>query len=116
MSLLKSARSSVLPLTWHRCTNRHKNHSSDRVLEANGTPKVRRQVTDDGREEANDEDGDDKTGPTVQVVCGRDAGEQHLPENSEEVHDVVETGRQPFLSCILFVLIFWLEVGTSGGS
>lgn len=76
---------------------------------------MRGQVTDDGREHADDDDGDAETGPAVQVVGGRNASEQDLPENSEEVHDVVETGRQSFFSCVLFVLISWGEVGAERG-
>lgn len=106
--------STVVGLTWDRCTECHKHHSGDRVLEADGAAEVRRQVPDDRREQADDDDGDDETGPAVHVVCGRDASKQDLPEDGEEVHDVVETGRQPFFSCVLFVLIFWVEVGPSG--
>lgn len=102
-------------LTWDRSTKCYKHHSSDWVFEANGAAEVRRQVTNDGREQADDNDGDDETGPAVQVVCGRNACKQDLPEDSEEVHDVVETGRQPFFPCVLFVLISWGEVGASGG-
>lgn len=80
-------------LTWDRCTECHKHHSSDRVLEANGAAEVRRQVPDDSREQADDDDGDNEASPAIQVVCGRDASKQDLPEDSEEVHDVVETGR-----------------------
>ena len=65
-----------------------------------------RQVANDGGEEADDDDGDDEAGPAVQVVCGRDASEQDLPEDGEEVHDVVKTGRQPLLASVLFILIF----------
>ncbi len=93
-------------LTWDGCTKCHKHHSSDRVLEANSAAKVRRQVPDDGCEQADDDDGDDETGPAVQVVCGRNASEQDLPEDREEVHDVVETGRQAFFPRVLFVLVF----------
>lgn len=76
---------------------------------------MRRQVPNDGREQADDDDGDDETGPAVQVVRGRNAGEQDLPEDGEEVHDVVETGRQPFFPCVIFVLISLVKVGASGG-
>lgn len=94
-------------LTWDRCTKSHKNHSSDRVLEANRAAEVRRQVTNDSRKQADDDDGDEETGPAVHVVGGRNASEQDLPEDGEEVHDIVKTGRQPFLSCVVFVLISW---------
>lgn len=102
-------------LTWDGCAECHKHHGSDRVLEADGAAEVRRQVPDDGREQADDDDGDDETGPAVQVVRGRNAGEQDLPEDGEEVHDVVETGRQPFFPCVIFVLISLVKVGASGG-
>ena len=71
--------------------------------------------TNDGGEQSDHTDGDDEAGPAVPVLCGRDEGEQNLPEDGEEVHDVVETGRQPFLSCVLFVLICAGDKGSGGG-
>jgi len=98
-------------LTWHGCAQRHEHHGGDGVLEANGAAEMRRQVADDGGEQADDDDGDDEAGPAVQVVGGRNAGEQHLPEDGEEVHDVVETGRQPLLPRVLLILVCLGEVG-----
>lgn len=104
----------ILRLTWYRCSKCHKHHGSDRVLEADGAAEVRRQVPDDGREQADDDDGDDEAGPAVQVVRGRDASEQDLPEDGEEVHDVVETGRQPFFPRVLLILVFWVKERSQG--
>lgn len=50
-----------------------------------------RGVTYDSSEESDHTNGDDKAGPAVPIVCGWDEGEQDFPEDSEEVHDVVET-------------------------
>lgn len=50
---------------WYRRAESHKHHSGDRVLEANGAAEVRRQVANDGREEADDDDGDGEAGPAV---------------------------------------------------
>ena len=85
-------------LTWHRGAKRHKNNSRDGVLEANGAAEVGGQVPDDGREHANDEDGDNEAGPAMAVLCGGHAGEQNLPEHRQEVHDVVKAGGQPLLA------------------
>ena len=47
--------------------------------------------TNDGGQQADHTDGDHEASPAVPVVCGRDEGEQNLPEHGEEVHHVVET-------------------------
>lgn len=53
---------------------------------------MRCQVPNDSCEQANDDDGDNKAGPTIEVVCGGNASKKDLPEDSEEVHNVVKTG------------------------
>ncbi|KAF3845289.1 hypothetical protein F7725_008452 [Dissostichus mawsoni] len=70
-----------------------------------GKAEVRRQVSDDGGEHADDGDGGDEARPAVQVVGGRNAGKQNLPEDGEEVHDVVEAGRQTLLPALVLLLI-----------
>ena len=87
-----------LTLTWHRGANCHKNNRRDRVLETNGAAEVGGQVPDDSGEHADDENGDNEAGPAVAVLCGGHTGKQHLPEDREEVHDVVKAGRQPLLA------------------
>lgn len=47
--------------------------------------------TNDASEQSNHTDGDDEAGPAVPVICGWDESKQNLPEDGEEVHDVVET-------------------------
>lgn len=63
-----------------------------------------RQVADDGGEEADDADGDQEAGPAIPVLCGRHAGEQNLPEDGQEVHDVVVTRGQSLLAALLVVV------------
>lgn len=87
-----------LILTWHRGAKCHKNNSCDRVLEANGAAEVGGQVPDDGREHANDQNGDDEAGPATAVLCGGHTGKQHLPEDRQKVHHIVKAGRQPLLA------------------
>lgn len=65
---------------------------------------MRRQVPDDGGEEADGADGDQEAGPAVPVLGGRDAGEQDLPEDGDEMHDVVVAGRQVFLATVIVVV------------
>lgn len=104
-------------LTWYRRSQCDKHHRCDRVLQAHGAAKMRRQVTckrtrvsvtfrihasththrfvarhrtDDGGEQPDHADGHDEARPAVPVLGGRHEGEQDLPENGEEVHDVVE--------------------------
>lgn len=66
---------------------------------------MRCQIPDDGGEEADDADGHEEAGPAVPVLCWRDAGEQNLPEDSEEMHDVVITGWKALLTTFLLVII-----------
>ena len=77
--------------TWYRSPQSHKHHSCHRVLQAHGAAKVGRQVTNDGGEHSDHADGHHKAGPAVPVISGRHKGEQKLPEDGQEVHDVVET-------------------------
>lgn len=91
--------------TWYRGAQSYKHHGSDGVFEADGAAKVRREVTDYRRQETNDRDGDDKAGPAVPVVGGRNEGKQKLPEDSEEVHDVVKTGRQLLLTTVIIIIV-----------
>lgn len=65
--------------------------------------------TNDGGEQSDHADGHDEAGPAAPVVCGRDEGEQNLPEHGEEVHDVVETRRQLLLPTLVIVVIFAWE-------
>jgi hypothetical protein len=47
------------------------------------------------------------TAKKCQVTGGRDGGEQHLPEEGQEVHDVVAAGRHLLLGLALaFALAF----------
>lgn len=87
--------------TWYRSAQSHKHHSSDRVFEANGAAKVRRQVTNHRCQEADDHDGDDKAGPTIPVVGRRNKSKQKLPEDGEEMHEIVKTGGQLLLVIII---------------
>lgn len=47
--------------------------------------------TNYGSEQSDHADGHNEAGPAVPVFCGWDEGEQDLPEDSEKVHDIVET-------------------------
>ncbi len=95
----------TLPLTWHRCSQRHKHHSRHRVLQSYRAAEVWRQIAGDRRQDADKRYGDDEAGPAVPVLRGRDKGEQDLPEHGEEVHDVVEAGRQALLAALLLIII-----------
>ncbi len=101
----------ALPLTRHRCSQRHEHHSRHRVLQPYRAAEVGRQITGDRRQDADKRYGDNEAGPAVPVLCGRHEGEQNLPEHGEEVHDVVEAGRQPLLAALLLVVV---SFGRSG--
>lgn len=94
--------------TWHRRPERHKHHGGHGVLEAHGTAKVGGQVSNEGGEQANHTDGDHEAGPAVPVVCRGHERKQNLPEDGEEVHDVVEAGRQLLLAALfILVILTW---------
>lgn len=63
------------------------------------------QIPNDGGEEADDADGHEEAGPAVPVLCWRDAGEQNLPEDGEEMHDVVITRWKALLTTFLIIII-----------
>lgn len=102
--------------TWYRCAQSYEHHSSNRVFETDGAAEMRRQVTDDRRQHADDGDRDDEAGPAVPVVGGRNESKQNLPEDSEEVHDIVKTGRQLFLATFIVIIITWAGEGGSTDS
>lgn len=63
-----------------------------------------RRLTDDGGQQSDHADGDHEAGPAVPVLSGRDEGKQHLPEDGEEVHDVVVAGRESPLATLVVVV------------
>lgn len=76
---------------------------------------MRRQIAGDRRQHADERYGDYEAGPAVPVLRGRDEGEQDLPEDGKEVHDVVEAGRQPLLAALLLVVISFCARKRRGG-
>lgn len=101
--------------TWNRCAQSYEHHSSDGVFEADGAAKMWRQVTDDSSQQADDGDRDYKAGPAIPIVGGRNEGEEKLPEDGEEVHDVVKTGGQLLLATFIIVIITWAGDGGKPG-
>jgi len=95
------------PLTWNGGSQCHKHHGGHGVPEADGAAEVGRQVPDEGGEEADGADGDQEAGPAVPVLSGRDAGEQDLPEDGDEMHDVVVAGGKAFLAALVIVSVTW---------
>ena len=79
----------------------HKHHGRDRVPQAHSAAKVGGQVSDDGRQEADDHDGYDEAGPAVPVGGGGDEGKQNLPENRHYVQEVVEAVGHPLFLSVL---------------
>lgn len=94
-------------LTRHRGAQRHEYHCRDRVFEADGAAKVGSQVPREGGEHPDEADGDEEAGPAAPVLGGRHKGEQDFPEDSQEVHDVVEAGRQALFSRVLVLVVTW---------
>lgn len=90
--------------TWDWGSQSHKHHGGHGVPQPHSAAKVGRQVTNDGGEETDNTDGHDEAGPAVPVLCGWDAGKQNLPEDGEEMHEVVVTGRQTFFTPFLIII------------
>lgn len=67
---------------------------------------MRRHVPDDGREDADGADGHQETGPAAPVVGGRNQSKQELPEDGEEVQDVVPPGGR-----LLVIVLTWAAGG-----
>lgn len=63
------------------------------------------QVAGDGRQHADKGDGHDEAGPAVPVFGGRHEGEENLPEDGEEMHDVVEARGQALLATLLLIVV-----------
>lgn len=97
--------------TWYRCAQSYEHYSSDRVFETNSAAEVWCQVTDDCRQHADDGDRDNEACPTVPVVSGRNKGKQKLPEDGEEVHDIVKTGGQLLFATFIVIIITWAGDG-----
>ena len=95
--------------TWYRSPQSHKHHSCHRVLQAHGAAKVGCQVTNDGGEHSDHADGHHEACPAVPVISGRYEGEQKLPEDGQEVHDVVETRRELLLAALVLIVVAWKQ-------
>lgn len=91
--------------TWYGGAEGYKHNGGHRVLEADGAAEVGGEVTDDSCEHANDEDGNNEAGPAIAVLGGGHAGKQHLPEDSQEVHHVVEAGWQALFPRLILIFI-----------
>ena len=97
------------PLTRKWSPQSDEDHGSDRVSQADGAAEVRGEVSDDGRQEADDGDGHDEARPAVPVLCWWHEGKQNLPEDTEYVHEVVEAVGQTLLLSLLLVSITWMK-------
>lgn len=93
--------------TWNRGAEGYEHHSSDRVFQTDGAAEMGRQVARHSCQDADEGNGDKEAGPAVPVFSGRDESKEDFPENCQEVHDVIEAGRQAFFSAFLLVIITW---------
>lgn len=94
-------------LTRHWCAQGHKHHSCNSVLQAYCTTKVRGQISSDSGQNPDECDGDDEAGPAVPVLSGWNEGKKNLPENCQEVHDVIKARGQALLPALLLIIITW---------
>ncbi len=49
-------------------------------------------------------------------TCGRHEGKEHLPEQGQEVHDVVAARRQPLLALLAFLVLVLVSCNTTPNS
>lgn len=91
--------------TWDGGAKSDKHHGCDGVPQPHSAAKMRRQVSDDGCEEANDDDGDDEAGPAIPVLSRRDKSEHQLPKHRHHVHEVVAAGRPAWLAPFAFTAL-----------
>ncbi|ETE58450.1 hypothetical protein L345_15829, partial [Ophiophagus hannah] len=94
-----------LRCTWDGGAQGHKDDRIHGVLEPHGAAKVGGQVADQSGQHADDQDANTEAGPAVPVLGGRHTGEENLPEDGQEMHDIVEARGQPLLPPV-FILIF----------
>ena len=98
--------------TWNTCAESNKGDGSDAVLEVDGAAEVGCEVADDGRETGDDHDRGDEAPPASEVVGRRHEGKEDLPEDGQEVHDVVTTRWKLLLS--LLVIVSWQRSKVNG--
>ena len=71
------------------------------------------EVTDEGGQQTNGGDGHHEAGPAVTIVGWGNESKQQLPEDRQEVHDIIKTGRETFLHLsvllLLVVIVIYLE-------
>lgn len=96
--------------TWYRSSERDEHDCSHRIFQANGASEVGSQVSYESCQYADHEDGDNETGPAIPVFCRGDEGEEDLPEHSQKMHHVIETGGQLLLPTFVIIVVFpWRE-------
>lgn len=83
----------------------HKHHGCDWVLQANGAAKVGGQVSGDGGQHADEHDRHKEASPAIPVLRGWNEGEQDLPEDGQEVHDVIKARWQALFATLFFIII-----------
>lgn len=98
--------------TWDRGAEGHEHHGSDRIFEADGAAEMGGQVPGDSRQYADEGYRHEEAGPAVPVLGGRDKSEKDFPENSQEVHDVIEAGWQAFFAALFLIIITWQKPNT----
>lgn len=92
--------------TWYWSSKCDEHHCSHRIFQANGAAEVGSQVSNESCQYANHEDGDNETCPAIPVFCRGHEGEENLPEHSQKVHHIIETGGQLLLPTFIVIIIF----------
>lgn len=85
----------------------HKDQSGDTVPEAHGAAEMRGQVPNDSSQEADAHHRNDKAGPAVPVLSGRNTSKQKLPKEAQEVQGVVQAARSPLHLFLAIALTWW---------
>ncbi len=107
--LYKALYKKVTWLTWNRRPQGNKDHGGDWILQANSAPKVRSKIACDCRQDTNQRDGHNEACPSIPILCGWDECKENLPEDCEEVHDVIKAGWKTLFTTLLLIIVTWDE-------
>jgi len=89
----------------NRCAESHEGNGIDGILKENEAAQVTGNVTDNSSANTNHGNGNDEARVTVGNACGWNDSEHDLPDEGQEVHDVVSASWHLLLSVTLTFLL-----------
>jgi len=97
----------------NRGAKSNKSNGIDGVLKENEAAQVSGDVTNDSRAHTDHGNGNHEAGVAVANACRWNESEHDLPDESQEVHDVVSAGGHLLLAVTFALFLFLLVVITS---